>query len=888
MRNSWQRQRRSWTSLYRRDDPLEIFYKNKGTISVFLTLILLPVLLFGGMTVDASRIYMSKAVISDAGEMAMNAGLAQYNEALHDVYGLLAMDEAPEDMESELEAYFEGSLNGMGLPGAEDYDKILDLIEKEFEAVNVDGSQIYKTEVEKQQILEYMKYRAPVCLIELVNDKMKELKNVKKMSEALEAQVEFSEAMEDCQEGFEAAKSSLDGLNDVINGFPSADDIKKELSGTEQDYKNVAARGLLIRAAIQTYSKKATGTDMKELIEQYIASAEKVDLSDLYSGNTFESYIDSMYYKNAIDALGGIDNVSDKEKKELEDLIKEYKKQQERIGGYVSSLFEVAMATVKSHSETLSSYRNTAEAAETAAAGCYEKLSTLKEKLEAAAGKLSKWSDKVDALNSAGGEAGSMNDEVKEYKELLSGGDGKKSLEDLKDLMSKVEEDKNYFGKWKQILEEEKFFEKSIAMTGSQDQLNEYNNRAKNSVKEIEAAYSSIENAREAYVRNYKKADTTNPYSKQSLQDPEDGFYKKLKEYCKGEKEETKEGKEAKEKADGNLNKSKDAGADAANMEGYPKFDWSKDSGVAQLPSAALKKAAAEDAKAALTDLKSDGNVKGNRKNILKKYKESLQAATTFLDKVDKIVEGALENLYIAEYAMQMFSYYTVGMEDGKEKAEADIISISGYGLKDREAYLAECEYILWGRPKSQENIRNTIMMLFGVRLLFNSFFAFTDAEINLFALASASALVGWAPYLIPGVKAVIKFGLAGVETANDIEKLKQGYGVTIAKNTQTWATGGGDNTKGITFDYSEYLRVFLNISLLAGKETGILGRIADCIQVNEPETDLMASYTMIAIRAEVGARTTFMRKISDWGGGGTWGFPDDSYTIAYESVLGY
>ena len=59
---------------------MKFFYKSRGTISVFLTIILVPVLIFGGMTTDAARISMSKVVISDAGEMAMNAGLAQYNE----------------------------------------------------------------------------------------------------------------------------------------------------------------------------------------------------------------------------------------------------------------------------------------------------------------------------------------------------------------------------------------------------------------------------------------------------------------------------------------------------------------------------------------------------------------------------------------------------------------------------------------------------------------------------------------------------------------------------------------------------------------------------------------------------------------------------------------
>lgn len=72
----------------------------------------------------------------------------------------------------------------------------------------------------------------------------------------------------------------------------------------------------------------------------------------------------------------------------------------------------------------------------------------------------------------------------------------------------------------------------------------------------------------------------------------------------------------------------------------------------------------------------------------------------------------------------------------------------------------------------------------------------------------------GWAPYLIPIIKVVIKLGFAGVETANDITKIKQGYGVVIVKKTDTWATVPymGDNTKKkyMTLDYSEYLRFSL------------------------------------------------------------------------------
>ena len=138
----------------------------------------------------------------------------------------------------------------------------------------------------------------------------------------------------------------------------------------------------------------------------------------------------------------------------------------------------------------------------------------------------------------------------------------------------------------------------------------------------------------------------------------------------------------------------------------------------------------------------------------------------------------------------------------------------------------------------------------------------------------------------------VIKLGLAGVETGDDIKKIKDGYGVAILKKRETWKTfptnqgRTGDNTKDkIVFDYSEYLRIFLNIAMLSGEEP-FLGRIADFIQVNT-ETDITKDcYTMLAIQAKIKVRTTFLRKISDWSGAGS--FQDSSYSVGYQNILGY
>ena len=65
--------------------------KNRGAISVFLALILLPMLIFSGIVVDVSRLYAAKTVVSGAGDLTMNAALSRYDKKLKDEYGLLAM-----------------------------------------------------------------------------------------------------------------------------------------------------------------------------------------------------------------------------------------------------------------------------------------------------------------------------------------------------------------------------------------------------------------------------------------------------------------------------------------------------------------------------------------------------------------------------------------------------------------------------------------------------------------------------------------------------------------------------------------------------------------------------------------------------------------------------
>lgn len=894
-----------------------LFYKNNGTISVFLCLILLPVILVGGMTVDASRIALSKVVISDAGEMTMNAGLAQYNEELHDEYGLLVMDQSPEAMSGQLEEFFSTSLNGSGLPDAEDYQKILDLLKEDFNAVGVAGSEIYRTEVEKQQIIEYMKYRAPVCLTELVLEKFGMLKDTKLMVDAMDAQVDFSEAMEDCQDTFEKALEALNALDQAIKSFPSDGTIRQELENTERDYKETVSRCLLMRAVIQRYDERSRSTDLKAMAEGFVDAAKKVNLSSPDSSGTFNSYIDTIYYANSVSHLGGVRKLLqdydsakaeeevereqqeaengtapeqptqgetvDAEREELQELVNEYEAQADRISGYSNTLLTMANNAVNTHHNALNGYREGAENAERCAKTAYDRLDDVRDALNNAEDKFDAWNGKYNELRAVGKEGG-MQKDIDEYKNFFTSGNGKSDMQELEELMAKVSSNEGFFEDIQNVLKNEKFFGKSIASDSSSSQMNRYMSEASSAAGRISADYSSVESARNSFSSNYEHVEISSSHSKQNIDN--DPFYKQLKEYCK---EGAGNGDPEKQQGvNDTLDQSQNSANDVKKTEGYPDFDWG--TLEIRLPSSA-EGASVRDVNSDLTEMDIDSNVSSSsaRGNIITEFQDSIHAASSFLNGVDRIIADGIENLYIAEYAMQMFSYYTVDKEDGQSKAGEDIISLSGYGLQDRPAYRAEAEYILWGNQSSQTNVGNTIMMIFGIRLLFNSFYAFTDSTINGIATGIATPIAAGAPYLIPIIKAVIKLGYAGVETANDISKIKQGYGVTILKNSSSWATmNGGDNTSGVTFDYSEYLRVFLNISILDNKnKADILGRIADCIQADQQNVDLFTSYTMIRVDAEVSTRTTFMRKISDFGSGG-WGFPEDTYSISYQSVLGY
>lgn len=911
------------------------FRKTKGAISVFLVLVLLPTLVFGGLVTDAARIYSSKVVISDAGEMAMNAALAQYNEDLLDEYGLLVMNSDPSSYDAAIREFFTKSLNGDGAGGGTSgggsYSHLLDLVAENVNAIAVSGSEIYRSEVERQQIIEYMKYRAPLCLVDLVLEKLEAMKDTKKKAEAMEAEMDFAESMKKCQDAIEEARAALDVLWAYNNKFK--DDhfdppalstplkyIQNMLDVAKGSYTGELAKIHLMIAAISKY-EKVSSNSLESMVNSFINEAGKVNMDN--APDSFNDYLNCLEYKKGVENAGGVEKIVDNWKeshqepspeneeipeseqdsdettretaehakwredlKAVQDIVDKYKSAANRISGYEDQLNYYAMDIIWDFSEGLSTCRKNAYDVELYAADAMKKLEALKPLIDDAKEKWQTWSDKEEiAYPEAETKASN------EQKNFFTTEDSAK----YDALVQKVQKVQDFYTELVPKLEEESFCGKTLSKEAYAEQYEAHQSKAKDILSGVEITVNDFSYNIHDYQDTFKEA-----YNHVELggivpswsEYTEDDFYKKLKEYTSDETDEEKEN--AKKDASNTLSESSDAGAEAAKDDEYPDFDWnSVGDADSVLPSRVLAAAAAQ-GDSNMTDV--GGNM-DDKDNALKKFKGAISAATSFLDGLDRIFADTLADLYVAEYAMQMFSYYTVDKNlDGTDKAADDIITLSGckMGKDNRKAYKAEAEYILWGKTESKKNIQAVVMTLFGVRLLLNSIYTFTDATLRGTAQGIAHLVCGPAQFLVPIVQVLVQLGYAAVETASDIKWLKQGYGVTIFKNQSTWATvlstNGDDkaNTKGLTLSYAEYMRIFLVLSMMASGDKNILARIADCIQINN-DYDLLKGYTMVAINATVKSRTSFMRKISDMEGGpGLWSYADDYYDIQYQSVLGY
>ena len=72
--------------------------KQRGAVSIFLVIILVPMITISSLFVDVSKVMLGKSVMESAGDLALNTALTNYDTVLKDMYGLFATAQDTEEI----------------------------------------------------------------------------------------------------------------------------------------------------------------------------------------------------------------------------------------------------------------------------------------------------------------------------------------------------------------------------------------------------------------------------------------------------------------------------------------------------------------------------------------------------------------------------------------------------------------------------------------------------------------------------------------------------------------------------------------------------------------------------------------------------------------------
>ena len=204
----------------------DFMYKNKGAISIFLVIVLVPMLVFSSIFVDMSRINLAKSVAESSGELTLNTALTNYDAVLKDMYGLFATSQDTDELFENLENYYRQCIESAGVAeaDADNYvDQIMQFIKSEtgtddmlnmnltsFEVTKPTGGSLANPAVLKSQIVEFMKYRGPINLGTGIFDAFSSLKNVKKQTQLVDNKNKFYDQQTSMMEKLESVWSELE------------------------------------------------------------------------------------------------------------------------------------------------------------------------------------------------------------------------------------------------------------------------------------------------------------------------------------------------------------------------------------------------------------------------------------------------------------------------------------------------------------------------------------------------------------------------------------------------------------------------------------------------------------------------------------------------------
>lgn len=748
-------------------------YKRKGSISIFLTIILLPTITFAGLIVDASRLNLARSMTSSAGDLTMNAALADYDSVLKDVYGLFAMSQNdPEKLQENLKAYFENTLiksgvspensdsytkglienletlfsnpNGLSNPSdTTSFDNLLELKleDGDFTAKPAPDSSLADPGVLKNQIVSYMKYRGPIHMGTSFLDALSAFGKINEQTEVVNKKLEADTALKDlnkaCQEYYEALNTFDRCFNPYKdNRYQALIDRLKPNGDYEVIYRDIVTPNVLIlfteppeppdplslpatEEEVAAYNEKEA--EYEQDLAAYLDKIQKAEaaintevskISEfLTTHSTILGYL-LTYIKDANDKAENVITA-------IEKYIKEIEKYENALNNYESSdEFKQTME------QDLKNKQNTFDPDEVG------KITT--------------------ALNNIQPFVEAVKDELeKKFKygttELIKITDADKAKQAVDSFVAT-----------------DRTFEK-LYQSGSLP--------ADNTIKLIDVKP-------ELLFYNYLIINFANQTKDQTVIAEQMSYNEEVNKKVNGTGTETETETES-------------AGLNQTTTT-IPTGDLFTDPKFSPLPSHPETS----------ESIIEDDNVRDENKSIESEsnsvFNSQSSIVTALFSTLKNITRNARDNLLVMDYATGMFS-------DNLANLTPNEPTISGIRIcpEYNHFYGAEVEYILYGNPDPKINVFTAKAQIFAVRFVCNSIYALTDPELKAetFPLATAisAASCGTVPVIF--AQGVILLSLALAESTFDMKFMAEGKKVAIFKDKNTWVMSFSGAANKIGFE---------------------------------------------------------------------------------------
>lgn len=249
---------------------MDVFRKNRGLISVFLAIILVPIITVTSLFVDASRMMLAKSVVSSAGDLALNTMMTHYDSKLNDFYGLMASAQDIDDFKGKVKKYFENSMESKGVANNDiqntlsqiddimeintDYSDLLKIQldgDDAFEVGTISNSGLDNPAILKTQIVNFMKYRAPIDAVSELLGKFQKVaeatENTGKDADLMKAKESAANEQQKAMKGLEALWTECVQYNEEVEKWEGASGARKKFeqlyqyigSGCETQYKQL-------------------------------------------------------------------------------------------------------------------------------------------------------------------------------------------------------------------------------------------------------------------------------------------------------------------------------------------------------------------------------------------------------------------------------------------------------------------------------------------------------------------------------------------------------------------------------------------------------------------------------------------------------------------------